>query len=53
MKMEDMNYRKIDEESIIRTISKSVPGYLPQEVYEKGEFFVGEKVILFDKRQEE
>ena len=36
MKTDKMKNRRIDEESIKRTISKSVPGYLPQEVYEKG-----------------
>jgi len=28
----------------------SVPGYLPQEVYEAGDFIIGEKVILFDEK---
>ena len=30
-----------------------VPGYLPQEVYESGQYIVGEDVVLFDKREEE
>ena len=28
----------------------SVPGYLPQEVYEVGDYIIGEKVILFDEK---
>jgi hypothetical protein len=31
----------------------SVPGYLPQEVYEAGDFIIGEKVILFDQKLSE
>ena len=34
-------------------MAKKVPGYLPQEVYEAGDFIVGEEVIFFDKREEE
>lgn len=28
----------------------SVPGYLPQEVYEAGDYIIGQKVILFDEK---
>ena len=33
-------------------MAMSAPGYLPQEVYESGEFIVGEDVVLFSKREE-
>jgi hypothetical protein len=33
-------------------MAKKVPGYLPQEVYEAGDFIVGEEVIFFDKIEE-
>lgn len=52
MKVGDMNNQGVNLQSNPSANSKRVPCYLPQEVYEKGEFFVGEEVIRFEKRQE-
>ena len=40
-------------EEIDSKMAFSVPGYLPQEVYEAGNYIIGEKVILFDQKQPE
>jgi hypothetical protein len=54
--MEDIKSLHIFEESdekIKAKMAMRVPGYLPQEVYESGQYIVGEDVVLFDKRKEE
>ena len=47
MKAGDMNNQGVNLQSNPSANPMRVPGYLPQEVYEKGEFFVGEDVIRF------